>query len=73
VSELRVHLIGYPVKLGARLDEHVADWLREFKLMAFAARGTAERASEPLHHPPERLIALAEQLRRLYARELSEP
>jgi hypothetical protein len=73
VSERRIELIGYPVKLGARSDEHVSDWLREFKLIAFAADNEAEQPERPHHQPPEQLVALAEQLRTVYASEISEP
>ena len=51
----------------------MADWLREFKLIAFASDGEAEAASAPpAHKAPVTLLRLAEQLSTVYATEVSE-
>ena len=73
-NDLKVRLIGYPPRLGLRADEHVADWLREFKLIAFASEGESEpAAARATHRAPERLLQLAEQLSTVFATEVSEP
>ena len=73
-NELRVRLVGYPTRLGLRADEQVADWLREFKLIAFASEGESEPTAVPaIHRAPKRLLQLAEQLSTVYATEVSEP
>jgi hypothetical protein len=72
-NDLRVRLIGYPTKLSLRAEEHVSEWTREFKLIAFASEGESEPSAEPgRHRAPARLVQLAEQLSTVFATEVSE-
>jgi hypothetical protein len=72
-NELRVRLLNYPIKLSLRAEEHVADWTREFKLIAFASGGESEPSDRPVQHrAPARLVQLAEQLRTVFAMEVSD-
>jgi hypothetical protein len=72
-NELRIRLLRYPIKLSLRAEEHVSEWTREFKLIAFASGGESEpSASPPQHRAPARLVQLAEQLQTVFASEVSE-
>lgn len=63
-----VLLQDYPVGLGTANAEHIAEWVREFRLMAFAAQDQ----QRPLG-VPERLSEMVQHLASTYASELSEP
>ena len=62
-----VWLRGYPVALGTANAEHVAEWVREFRLMSFGAQ--EGHASDV----PDRLAAMVTHLSAAYGAELSEP
>lgn len=59
-----VVLAGYPVQLGVRSREHVAEWMREFQLIDLG--GTQ-------HAIPQELVDTVNHLTATYAQELSEP
>lgn len=63
-----VRLQGYPVALGTAGAEHMAEWVREFRLMAFAADAD-ERPAEV----PERLTAMFHHLNSEHAADLAGP
>lgn len=63
-----VLLRDYPVALGTANAEHIAEWVREFRLMAFAAPEGARDLDVP-----ERLVAMVSHLTSTYGTELSEP
>lgn len=62
-----VLLRDYPVALGTANAEHIAEWVREFRLMAFAADHACDL------DVPERLSAMVAHLTSAYGTELSEP
>jgi len=64
-----VTLEGYPVDLGWRYREHMAEMLRELRLIVVAAR---EARDEP-PQVPQRLLALADELVERYAADMAHP
>lgn len=63
-----VLLRDYPVVLGTANAEHIAEWVREFRLMAFAVADDARELDVP-----GRLAAMVAHLTSTYSTELSEP
>ena len=60
-GELReVHILGFPVSIQARAQEHLDDLLREFMLIAADSAG-------PASHVPAQLLDLIAEIQRDYA------
>jgi hypothetical protein len=57
-----VHLLRYPLRLGARASEHYEEVFREFAILA----GAAPEATDGV---PARMLALIDALGRRYARQ----
>jgi hypothetical protein len=57
-----VHLLRYPLRLGARTSEHYEEVFREFAILA----GATPEATDGV---PARMLALVEALGRRYARQ----
>ena len=64
VDEIR--LLGYPVRLGARQEEHLDEVAREFMLLSISRPQAREQV-------PGRLLELLEVLTTRYATELEGP
>lgn len=59
-------LLGYPVRLAARQQEHLDEVSREFMLLSLSQ-------PEVRDHVPGRLLELMDTMSTRYARELEEP
>jgi hypothetical protein len=64
ICEIRI--IGFPVDIQARAQEHLDDLLREFMLIA------AGNEQDPTTHVPRQLLDLIDEIRRDYAGATSE-
>jgi hypothetical protein len=62
----QIHLLGYPVRLGAQEQEHLDEVTREFMLLSLSRPAVREQV-------PGRLLELMETLTSRYSTELEAP
>jgi hypothetical protein len=65
-SVTQIRLLGYPVRIGARQQEHLDEVAREFMLLSMSRPAVREQV-------PGRLLELLEALSARYATELEGP
>ena len=62
----QIHLLGYPVRIGARQQEHLDEVAREFMLLSISRPAVREQV-------PGRLLELLDALTTRYSAELEGP